>query len=161
MQLNKSLEELDLYFWRKWRDSNAASKKITSLSFNEWGYLDFIGEHGSIKLTQLASGLGVSKASASTMVAKLEKRGFILRRLDEKDARVFHLTLSSAGKKIWHEEVSLYQQTANMLSNKMNADDYQILERALTQVCRILQSVAAASITTEFITTESTTTENF
>lgn len=149
MQLNKSLEELDLYFWRKWRDSTASGKKIISLSFNEWDYLDFIGERGSIRLTQLASGLGVSKASASTMVAKLEKRGFILRQLDEKDARVFHLTLSSAGEKIWNEEVPLYQQTANMLSENMSTGDYQILEQALTQACQILQSIATESITTE------------
>lgn len=137
MLLDKSLEELELHLWRKWRD-HEQSPQSDSLTFNELDYLEFIDRHKTLRLTDLANGLGITKASASAMISKLEKRGLIIRDADEKDGRTSKLMLSVEGQKLKDTELALYKRTASLLQNAMSDADYQSLESLLAKACRIL-----------------------
>ena len=137
MLLDKSLEELELHLWRKWRDHDQAQQS-DSLTFNELDYLEFIDKHKTLRLTDLANGLGITKASASAMISKLEKRGLIIRSSDDKDGRTTNLMLSPEGEKLKETEVALYKRAAILLQNTMSDDDYQSLQSLLAKACRIL-----------------------
>lgn len=137
MLLDKSLEELELHLWRKWRDHDQAQHS-DSLTFNELDYLEFIDKHKTLRLTDLANGLGITKASASAMISKLEKRGLIIRDSDDKDGRTTKLMLSPEGEKLKENELALYKRAAVLLQNSMSEDDYHNLQLLLAKACRIL-----------------------
>lgn len=137
MQLDKSLEELELHLWRKWRDHDQMQHS-DSLTFNELDYLGYIDKHKTLRLTDLANGLGITKASASAMISKLERRGLIIRNGDERDGRITQLTLSPQGEKIKENELVLYKKAAVLLQGSMTSEDYACLEELLAKACRIL-----------------------
>lgn len=139
MSIEESLEELELYLWRKWREQHTSNSHGTDLTLSELDYLNYIGQADSIRLTDLALGLGVSKASASVMVTKLENRGFICRKTDAHDGRVFQFTLAPTGLKIKADELHIYQSATTRLSRHMSSINYLLLEQLLAEACQILQ----------------------
>ena len=76
------------------------------VSFSEFEYLSAIKQeedrmriedvHGQ-HLQDIVSALGVSKASASAMISKLEGRGLVSRFQCKMDARAQHIVLTDAG----------------------------------------------------------------
>jgi len=138
MQLDKSLEELELHLWRKWRNHEQTNQS-DALTFNELDYLEYISKHKTLRLTDLANGLGITKASASAMISKLEKRGLIIRSADDRDGRTTNLMLSPQGEKLKSSEISLYKHTAQLLKNGLKEEEYQDLEFLLNKACSILQ----------------------
>ena len=91
-------------------------------------------------LGQLSRALGVASATASVSVKRMEKAGFIEKRVDEKDARIVRLYPTSvaedAPKKI-HQKMNAMEQvlTAGM-SQEQVLTLAGLLERALQNVCK-------------------------
>ncbi len=56
-----------------------------------------IVRNGPLRLSELASSEGINTTMLSRIVAKLEERGLITRRLDARDGRVVHLSASAQG----------------------------------------------------------------
>ena len=89
-------------------------------------------------LGQLSRALGVASATASVSVKRMEKAGFIEKRVDEKDARIVRLYPTSvaedAPKKI-HQKMNAMEQvlTAGM-SQEQVLTLAGLLERALQNV---------------------------
>ena len=89
-------------------------------------------------LGQLSRALGVASATASVSVKRMEKAGFIEKRVDEKDARIVRLYPTSAAedapKKI-HQKMNAMEQvlTAGM-SQEQVLTLAGLLERALQNV---------------------------
>lgn len=53
---------------------------------------------GSLKMSALASALGISSAAITGMIDRLEKLGLIARREDPRDRRVWWLDMTAAGE---------------------------------------------------------------
>ena len=89
-------------------------------------------------LGQLSRALGVASATASVSVKRMEKAGFIEKRVDEKDARIVRLyptpVAEDAPKKI-HQKMNAMEQvlTAGM-SQEQVLTLAGLLERALQNV---------------------------
>lgn len=111
--LADALETLHRQMNRAWQDGAAAD-----LTYSEFEYLRALqriggphvplmndstqeatdpGDHG-LHLQCLATAVGVSKASASVAVARLEERGLIMRTPCFRDARAQHLSLTVPGQ---------------------------------------------------------------
>lgn len=67
---------------------------------NEVHTLRFIAEKEGITQTELSRKMFRTKAATSIMLSKLEKKGFIIRKTDEEDARVTRLYLTEVGKRV-------------------------------------------------------------
>jgi len=61
--------------------------------------LDHIGSQRNATTTALAQQLGVSKAAISTLVTKLEARGYISKTVSTVHGKIKHLTLTGQGRK--------------------------------------------------------------
>lgn len=66
---------------------------------------DAHGQH----LQDIVTALGVTKASASAMVGKLEGRGLVQRFQCQQDARAQHIILTGTGQALWTTGLSVYE----------------------------------------------------
>lgn len=69
------------------------------------------GDHGQ-HLHDIVAELGVTKASASAMVGKLEGRGLLRRFPCMMDARAYHIILTDAGRDLLTSAMSIYEAVA-------------------------------------------------
>lgn len=149
MKFEQSLYCLHRDLTRIWNADGRAKTNV--LSYNEYEYLqniekldgkkildfseeDSVGTH----LSDLASEMQVSKASASVMVSKLEKKGLIRRFPCQFDARAQHIVLTDEGKHLSHQKQANYQEMSNKIKNLLDREDYQMLEEILAKVCQKL-----------------------
>ncbi|GAA6181505.1 MULTISPECIES: MarR family winged helix-turn-helix transcriptional regulator [unclassified Shimia] len=101
--LAHSLQMLHQACHRAW--SKAARE--AGVSFSEFEYLSAVQEQADLQryedvhgqhLQDIVEALGVTKASASTMVSKLEARGWVTRFQCQVDARAQHIILTEEGQ---------------------------------------------------------------
>ena len=91
------------------------------ISHNEFEYLDavhreeerqrYADDHGR-HLGDIVDGLGVTRASASAMIAKLERRALVRRFQCRQDARAQHIILTDAGRACLQEGREIYRVVA-------------------------------------------------
>ncbi|MFL4470504.1 MarR family winged helix-turn-helix transcriptional regulator [Tateyamaria armeniaca] len=71
--------------------------KFNALDFHMLGMLR---EASSLRASAMADMLGVAPTTASSVIARLVKRGYIARTQSEEDRRAYDLTLTEQGRKI-------------------------------------------------------------
>lgn len=64
--------------------------------------LEALSRRGPSTLNDLAEELYLDKSTASRVVSALERKGYVAKRRDPKDARAFALTVSAAGRRLYH-----------------------------------------------------------
>ncbi|WP_417459646.1 MarR family winged helix-turn-helix transcriptional regulator [Kordiimonas sp.] len=117
------LEQVHRFLTLEW--AKAATDGHT---FNEFSYLRAIGileesaskaetvtERFGPRLSDLADALAVRRASASTMLTKLEKEGLVERKHSRLDARAQHIKLTPEGRDAVKNGLSLYEKSASHL----------------------------------------------
>lgn len=67
---------------------------------NEVHTLKFIAQNERITQKELTERMFRTKGATSTVVNKLEKKGLVIRKEDEKDARLIRLYLTDEGRKV-------------------------------------------------------------
>ena len=99
----------------------AWAENDAGLSHSEFDYLDvihreverqrFADDHGR-HLGDIVDGIGVTRASASAMIGKLETRGLVQRFQCRQDARAQHITLTEEGRRRLDAGRALYREVA-------------------------------------------------
>jgi DNA-binding MarR family transcriptional regulator len=104
----------------------------------EWRVLAGLGQHGTMTASALGQQSSMHKTKVSRAVAELERRRWLLRRPDEKDRRIEHLTLTKTGLEAYGAMVPLAKAFERRLlerigdkSSRHLLDDLIRLERAL------------------------------
>ena len=115
--LAKKLQKVHQSCHRAW----AKSARDLGLSFSEFEYLSAVQEQADLQryedkhgqhLQDIVDALGVTKASASTMIAKLEAQGLVTRFQCMMDARAQHIILTPQGQMTLARGTRLYEQLA-------------------------------------------------
>lgn len=70
-------------------------------SFQEWRILAVLAAHDGITLSQLADATVIPQPSVSRLVARLERRGFLQRRLAARDSRYVEAWISARGREAY------------------------------------------------------------
>jgi DNA-binding MarR family transcriptional regulator len=68
---------------------------------NHYATLSLVGAFGPVRLTEIASELGIALTTTSDTVRRLEERGLVLRRPNPDDGRSFLFELSARGDREW------------------------------------------------------------
>ena len=68
---------------------------------SHYGTLSLIGAYGPMRLTEVASSLGMPLTTASDVVRRLEERGHVRRRPNPDDGRSFLFELTARGDREW------------------------------------------------------------
>jgi DNA-binding MarR family transcriptional regulator len=68
---------------------------------SHYGTLSLVGAYGPLRLTEIASSLGLPLTTASDIIRRLEGRGHVRRRPNPDDGRSFLFELSARGDREW------------------------------------------------------------
>ncbi|NEY28386.1 MarR family transcriptional regulator [Escherichia coli] len=134
------LKKLQWHLWFCWREVSRQSGSM-ELTNSEFDYLYALLEHPQgIRLTELAECMKVSKASASAMVSKLEKRGYIQRISCPEDGRATLLQATEKGAALEKEEMDIYAQTTQQMATSLTPEEQQQFEHLLHKACGSLKT---------------------
>ncbi len=106
----------------------AKAGRDARVSFSEFEYLCAVQEQADLlryedkhgqHLQDIVDALGVTKASASTMISKLEARGWVTRFQCKMDARAQHIVLTGEGQVMLASGQRIYEQIAATLDTDL------------------------------------------
>lgn len=123
--LSDLIQKLHRLSGREW----AAEARAGRLSLSEFEYLNAVDEqahrqfgadggHGQ-HLHDIVAELGVTKASASTMISKLEGRGLVKRFQCQFDARAYHIVLTPEGAALLDQGKRVYARIAEAAAREL------------------------------------------
>jgi len=106
--VSASTHELDAPPWRRVDSTimttarairRAYESRLSPLGLNltQAGLLAFLKNSGALTQTRLASGLGLGRAAAGSVIDALERRGLVQRKPDSRDRRVWLVAITGAG----------------------------------------------------------------
>jgi DNA-binding MarR family transcriptional regulator len=92
-------------FWRRARSlSHQLSRQVhPDMEPAAYGLLSIIRKEGPIRLTELASCIGVGKPSVSRQIAFLESIGMVYKEADPQDGRAQSIRLTPKGEEKMHQ----------------------------------------------------------
>jgi DNA-binding MarR family transcriptional regulator len=92
-------------FWRRARSlSHQLSRQVhPDMEPAAYGLLSIIRKEGPIRLTELASCIGVGKPSVSRQIAFLESIGMVYKEADPQDGRAQSIRLTPSGEEKMHQ----------------------------------------------------------
>ena len=80
-----------------------------------------IGEQEQMSITQVAKHFGISKSAASQTVARLLRRGFLIKKQSVHSAKEYELTLTELGWKAFHAHEHFHGQDFARLIDRLSA----------------------------------------
>ncbi len=119
----------------KYKNSLNGSTKLT---FNDILYMDIIaGREGKYTATQIADLLMVSRPSVTQKINELVKKGYVIRKQDENDKRIYYLYIN---EETYSEEVGgkLEAKIAKELLNRYSKEDLNKLCDTLSVIGELM-----------------------
>jgi len=117
---------------------HSAPPKEANISPSQLSFISFIGANPGCGIQFIASGIRISKPSASIGVSQLEDAGFLTRQKDSKDGRVVHIYLTPKGQELrerTHEfRCKKFEKLLNGLKLQERAKLLELLEKAIQNV---------------------------
>jgi DNA-binding MarR family transcriptional regulator len=104
----------------------------TGLTFSHVNILMRLFHSGSSGVSEIGEQLGISNAAASQTVDRLVHLGFIKRTEDQQDRRAKCLELTAEGRVLIEKGVDLRSQWIENLTEKLNAEEQELITSALT-----------------------------
>ena len=83
---------------------------------------------------------GMAKSHVSLSVTSLEERGFLLRRFDDADRRIAHLSLTEQGLGIAREARQVQTQYFSGLYEGISPEEFQLWRRITEKVCENIRN---------------------
>lgn len=141
--LNPSaLENLRLFriiFKSANRHFHEIEKKIGIGGASLWALAE-IESYQTLTVTQLAQSMSIHQSTASNLVEKLEKDGYIQRTRSEADKRVVFLSLSHAGKALLNQAPMPHRGMLPDALSQLNEHQLIALKSLLEEVVDLMQS---------------------
>jgi DNA-binding MarR family transcriptional regulator len=115
------------------------------LSRHQASILDHLDELEPTTVMDLASHMGVTAATMSLAIDRLERKGYVVRLRDAKDRRRVHVRLTSAGVRIKEASSVLDPARVEALVARLNDADRKRAVEGLALLARAAQEQMAAS----------------
>ena len=131
----KDLCELIIGLRRKVIDSAKQNSLLKDeLTFSQFEALWFIGPGGKKSMEAIADFLKITPPSATSMIGKMEKIGFVSRIRDKKDKRVVYVSLTTKTKTHMQALRKHKEQLFKNIIAKLSTEDKKQLERIIRKL---------------------------
>lgn len=94
-----------------------------------------------MNVTEIASSLKISKSATSQLVSKLDKKGFVKRKINLFDKKINYITLTSNAKKWYEESTEKYNSIVEKVAENMGEEDSKELSRLLEKLSCIIYNL--------------------
>lgn len=96
--------------------------------------VDMVGKNPQITMTELAKSCSTLPNTMTGVIDRLERRGFVRRRRDERDRRIVTVELTELGKEAVEITQEFLREYADLLLNRLAEDERDILIRLLQRI---------------------------
>lgn len=94
-----------------------------------------------INVTELSSILKMTKSAASQLIAKLEKKSLVKRKINIFDKKINYITLTEEAKVGYEDNQKKYSEIVNKVIEKMGEKDSKDLSRLLEKLSNIIKNL--------------------
>jgi len=122
-----------LYAFRQ-EFTHRSSKQGFDITLEEVGVLVLLSKEEGIKQTQLSSILGKDKAIITRTLNKLDLDGYVIRRQDKNDRRVFRSYLTKSGQQLLESMRPIVNDLIQFAHKDISQKDYEITRKVLRQI---------------------------
>ena len=98
----------------------------------------FFEAPAAVRPSQLAETFGSTRGNVSHCISSLEAKGLVQRKIDPQDARAYHLTLKSQGKKTAVRVIGALDKVQREFENKVGKE-------ALQSALHVIRSLAGSA----------------
>ncbi len=133
VQTTQALVESLWQFWRRWRRAShpVIKGKITP---EQYWLLMRLKKAGTLKVSELAQGLGITNSSATIATKRLEKLGLVSRVRQQSDERVVALSLTPEGVAALEQWSDEKREALTELISPLTAKEQEQLLRLLEKI---------------------------
>ena len=124
----------------QWRELMAAARprwSAADLTFTQLRGLSVLARRQPLRMSDLAESLGMTPASASALIERMEQRKFVSRRSDAEDRRTVLVELSRRGKHVLDVMERGSSDHFGRLIEKMTSEEREALATTLRAFLRI------------------------
>ncbi len=112
---------------------------LTSLTYNQFQYINAISELGQPTITQLAGRLNITKASVTAGINKLVQMGYVVKTQSSEDRRVFHVSLTEAGEQLVQAKMQALKEYGAFVSAALSEEEVRQFEAIITKLVNVFQ----------------------
>lgn len=139
-------EELRLLMHELMKINNAIFKEtdysyFLSLCEQDITIISQVHSFAPITAKEISDKLRIPKTTVVTAVARLEKRGFIVRKIDEEDRRRRFLYLTEMGEKAHHQHMQYEEKYIGAFARLWEEEDRELLIEVLRRRKKIDESL--------------------
>lgn len=110
------------------------SKNKLDITPEQWNIIYRLSESDGLTIGELSTLIYKDMANTSRMTQKLEKAGFILKKRDDSDKRIFKLFISAKGEKLHDQLQQCAFESTNIATEGMDEQAKEMMVRNLKQV---------------------------
>jgi len=132
VQLNQSIFSLaNAYRSRMIRDGVV---ETSGLTLPDRSTLMVLGQSAPTTARDLSARMDINPGTISVYVQRLVKRGLVERRQDEADRRIWHLSLTDAGRRAYRDTIAGTEVYTRDFLRSLSADEQQDLHNLLLRI---------------------------
>ena len=124
-------------------ESNLFEKE--NISCSELSVLKVLceGEKADKKMnvTELANALKMSKSAVSQLIAKLEKKGFVKRKINLFDKKINYISVTEEARSAYENNHKKYNEVVKKVVDQMGKTDSKELSRLLEKLSNIISEL--------------------
>lgn len=135
--------------WSEIRDIyRAALKKLNArlavenITFPQYNVLLALGRSGSMQMSTLGEHMLVAPANVTGLIDRIEAKGYVRRRRDPDDRRLFVIELTDDGARVYRNISSRFRQYARGLGSSLSPGELAATVRSLEKVRRRVKEPA-------------------
>jgi DNA-binding MarR family transcriptional regulator len=141
MKKNSAPPEESLGFWiyRTYSQANNLLRRTFQakgydLTPEQWGVLRRLRQQEGMNQSQLGESMFKDRHNITRLLNLLEKRGFIERRADETDKRIYRVFLTEAGREEEKKAGTIVKSHRETLFGNLGAEDVAAMQRILEHI---------------------------
>lgn len=139
----------DLELWQSIRNIyRTALKRLNArlakerITFSQYSVLLALSRNGPMQMNKLGENMLVAPANVTGLVDRMERKGYVRRRRDQKDRRLYVIEPTESGSRIFKSISGRFRQYTGRLGSELTPAELAVTLKALEKVRRKVEAAA-------------------
>jgi MarR family transcriptional regulator, organic hydroperoxide resistance regulator len=115
----------------------------SNMSMSEFRLIHLFKEKQVYKMSAIAGLMGIPLPTATHIVDKLVKNGFLKRKLDAGDRRVVLINITEKGREAMEESVKKHRDNMKHFMDMLDAEDREKMLKVIGDFAEVMERIAA------------------
>ena len=104
------------------------------INATEFSVMEFLYSKGEKSIQEIRDRILLASGSATYVVDNLEKKGYVIRKISQKDKRVTYIGLTETGMKLIDDIFPIHKKNTKRIFEKINDKELVILKEILKKI---------------------------